>query len=69
MPVLKPTQIKVDHRGDLVIVQIGSSTMELPYEVALQFSQWLRVHGKAAKQKAGDLSRHWSAIAMLDPRE
>jgi hypothetical protein len=69
MPVLKPTQIKVDHRGDLVIVQIGSSTMELPYEVAIQFSQWLRVHGKAAKRIAGDMSRHWSAIAMLDPRE
>jgi len=69
MSLLQPTQIRVDHEGDLVVVQIGSSTMKLPYEVAIQFSQWLRVHGKAAKRAAGDMSRHWSAIAALDARE
>lgn len=69
MSVLKPTNIHVDHEGDLVTLRIGDSIMKLPYEVAIQLSQWLRVHGKAAKRTAGDMSRHWSAIAALDARE
>ena len=39
---------------------------KMPYETALQLSQWLRVRGKEAKRRAGDMSRHLSAVGILD---
>jgi hypothetical protein len=36
------------------------------YETALKVSQLLRVHAKKAKRRAGDVSRHWSVIGMLE---
>lgn len=50
--------------GEIVIMQIGDSEIRMGYEAAIQLSQWLRVRGKEAKRKSGDMSRHWSAIAV-----
>lgn len=55
--------------GEQVILRIGDAEIRMGYEAAIQLSQWLRVRGKEAKRKAGDMSRHWSAIAMLEHME
>lgn len=65
-PLLSRQHIAVDTEGDLVTLTFGSSTVKMPYETALQLSQWLRVRGKEAKRRAGDQSRHWSVIASID---
>lgn len=64
--LLSRQRISVDTEGDLVTLTVGNATLKMPYETALQLSQWLRVRGKEAKRRAGDMSRHWSAVAVLD---
>lgn len=65
-PLLSRQRISVQARGDMVRLSIGNADIDMPYETAIQLSQWLRVRGKEAKRQAGDMSRHWSAIALLD---
>lgn len=65
-PLLSRQRIAVEARGDLVRMSIGNTHIDMPYETALQLSQWLRLRGKEAKRRAGDMSRHWSALAVLD---
>lgn len=67
--LLTKQQIAVTADGELVAIQIGSSTLRIHYEDALQLSQWIRVRAKQAKNACGDRSRHWSAIAFLDGLE
>lgn len=69
MSVLKPIDIAVSSEGELVALKIGSSVMKMNYEDALKLSQWLRIRAKEAKKRAGDMSRHWSAIGTLDDPE
>lgn len=63
--LLSKQRIAVGAEGELVTLSIGNATIKMPYETAIQLSQWLRVRGKEAKRQAGDMSRHWSAIAVL----
>jgi hypothetical protein len=65
-PLLSRQHMSVATEGELVALTIGNATIKMPYETAIQLSQWLRVRGKEAKRMAGDSSRHWSAIAVLD---
>lgn len=65
-PLLSRQRMSVEARGDLVRLTIGNAEIDMPYETAIQLSQWLRVRGKEAKRSAGDMSRHWSAIALID---
>ncbi len=65
-PLLSRQRISVEARGDLVRLSVGNADIDMPYETAIQLSQWLRVRGKEAKRRAGDMSRHWSAVAILD---
>ena len=65
-PLLSKQRISVVARGDMVRLSIGNADIDMPYETAIQLSQWLRVRGKEAKRQAGDMSRHWSAVASLD---
>jgi hypothetical protein len=69
MSLMKPTQFAVRAEGELVVLRIGDSEIKMGYEAAIQLSQWLRVRGKQAKKQAGDMSRHWSAIGILDGLE
>jgi hypothetical protein len=55
--------VSADH--DVVVMELGNVGVRLPYAVALQLSQWLRIRGKEAKKNAGDVRRHWSAIGIL----
>ena len=69
--IIKPSlfrseELAISDRGEYVEVRIGNSTLTFPYEDALRFSQLVRVHAKRAKRRAGDTSRHWSAIAVLE---
>lgn len=44
---------------------LGNVEVKLPYETALQLSQWLRVRAKEAKNYAGNTAMHWSLIATM----
>jgi len=65
-PLLSKQRMSVAIEGDLVKLTIGNSDIRMPYEAALQLSQWLRVRGKEAKRNAGDVSRHWSAVGLIE---
>lgn len=64
-PVFKEEHVVLSDEGELVHVKIGADTLTFHYEDALKISHMLRMHAKRAKQRAGDTSRHWSAIANL----
>ena len=63
--LLKREQISVRQDGGTVILTAGTAEATIPYEAALQISQWIRVRAKESQTRAGDLSRHWSKIAAL----
>ena len=65
MDLLKKERIAVESEGDLVHIHLGNVQVSLQYEAALLLSQWIRVRAKEAKRRAGDKSRHWSAIGTL----
>lgn len=67
--LLQPTQIVVTPVGELVEIKIGNTTLHIHYEEALRLSQMIRVKAKEAKRLAGDMSRHWSAVATLSNLE
>jgi hypothetical protein len=60
--MLRCRGLEVYGEGHIVMLKAGGVTAGLPFEVAHQFSQWLRLHGKEAKRNAGEHS-HWSKIA------
>lgn len=64
--LLTPQHVAVNTEGELVTITVGNSTLKLHYESALKLSQWIRVRAKEAKRRAGDQSRHWSVVAVLD---
>jgi hypothetical protein len=64
--LLTQQAIAVTAEGELVAIRVGNSTLRIHYEDALKLSQWIRVRAKEAKRRAGDMSRHWSAIALLE---
>ena len=64
--LLTPQKIAVGTEGELVTITVGNSTLKMGYEDALKLSQWIRTRAKQAKRFAGDQSRHWSALAVLD---
>lgn len=63
--LLQRTRMAVAAEGDTVVLTIGNTDLRMPYETALQLSQWLRVRAKEAKRTAGDNSRHWSVVGIL----
>lgn len=65
-PLMKPTEIAVESKGENVLLIVGNSTLTMHYEDALKISQWIRMRAKQSKRNAGDTSRHWSGLAMLD---
>ena len=64
--LLHAAKLEVADRGDKVYLTIGNSVKVMDYQTALQLSQWLRMHAKKAKKTAGDMSRHWSAIGVIE---
>jgi hypothetical protein len=67
--LLSRQRISVEIEGELVALVVGNATLRMPYETALQLSQFLRVRGKQAKKLVGDNSRHWSAVGYLEGLE
>ncbi len=63
---LKRRGVSVGVNGQLVALQVGNTTVQMPYEAALQVSQWLRIHGRTAKRIAGDPSQTWGVLATLE---
>lgn len=66
---MSPEQVAVSSEGELVVIQIGNSTLKMHYEDALKISQFIRVRAKEAKRRAGDVSRHWSAVGIMEGTE
>lgn len=64
--LLTPQRLSVESQGETVIIRVGNSELKMHYEDALKISQWIRSRAKEAKRRAGDMSRHWSAIGILD---
>ena len=64
--LLSRQRIEVRAAGESVVLAVGNGEITMHYETALQLSQWLRVRAKQAKRTAGDISRHWSAVGVLD---
>jgi len=67
--LLQKQRVEVKTEGTLVVLKVGNSEMKMDYETAIQLSTWLRVRGKEAKRIAGDDSRHWTIIGVLDAVE
>lgn len=65
-PLLTPQHLAVSSEGEIVVITIGNSDLRMHYADALKVSQWIRVRAKEAKRRAGDVSRHWSGLAMLE---
>jgi len=64
--LLSRQRISVQTEGELVVLNLGNVEVKMPYATAIQLSQWLRVRGKQAKTVAGDTSRHWSVLGILE---
>lgn len=65
-PQMKLERLEVREEGENVVLVIGDSEVRFHYETALKLSQWLRVRAKQAKKRAGDVSRHWSTLGVLE---
>lgn len=65
-PILARQRISVSDKGPMVVLQFGNVDIKMGYEDALQFAAWVRVHAKKAKRTAGDQSRTWRAVALLE---
>lgn len=61
--MLKRERIAVGTQGGCVVAQLGATEAKLPYQAAFPIAQWLRLRAKESKLRAGDVTRHWSAIA------
>ena len=62
---LSKKQIAVGSEHDMVVIKVGNIRWKMKYEDALLLSQWIRIRAKEAKRRAGDISRHWSAIGIM----
>lgn len=65
-PLLARQRISAAPDGELVRLNFGNVEIKMGYEDALQFAAWVRVSAKQAKRAAGDQSRTWRAVAMLE---
>ena len=65
-PMRTKMDIKTTAVGETTIITIGNSTLEMHYTDAFQLAHWIRMAAKQAKMNAGDTSRHWSVIGVLD---
>lgn len=64
--LLTKQQVEVTSEGELVCIKVGNSVLKIHYTDALPISQFIRVRAKEAKKRAGDSSRHWSAVGTLE---
>ena len=67
--MFKKTPYDVLQQNDQVVLRIGNADITMAYEDAIVLGQKLRYRGKQAKAFAGDISRHWSVIAVLGDAE
>lgn len=63
--LLKMKNLSVSHEGALVCLQIGNTVAKLPYDNAFEISQALRVHGKLARNFAGEKAG-WQKLSGVD---
>lgn len=59
--LLKKEQIEVKQEQGLVVITASTTRIAIPYDAAIQVSQWVRARAKESQMRAGD-NRHWSKI-------
>ncbi len=62
--VLKKHDIAVRQEGGTVVLTAGPTMAAMPYQAALQISQFIRLKAKESQTRAGDVTRHWSKITQ-----
>ena len=61
---LKKHDIAVHAEGAAVVLLAGDAMATIPYQAALQISQFIRLKAKESQTRAGDVTRHWSKITQ-----
>ena len=67
--LFKRANVSVVHAGETVTLEFGNVEIVMHYADALQFSQWVRLHAKAAKRESGDKSRVIQLVGILSDAE
>ena len=67
--LLKKEQIAVRHEGSIVVLTASGADAAMPYQAALEVSQWIRQRAKESQMRAGDVTRHWSKVKQAHEQE
>lgn len=62
--MLTKERIAVAWRPQVVALKLAGAEMDLGYQAAQKIAQWIRLHAKQSKRRAGDVTRHWSQIVQ-----
>lgn len=68
MAVLKPTQMGADDELDMVVIRLGDLKPMVPYQIALEIQQSIRVACKEAARFDRASARFWRELEKEDPR-
>lgn len=63
--ILQRTPYGCRVEGTMVVMTIGTGSVTMTYEMALQLGTFLRYTGKLAKQASGDHSKRFHIVADL----
>ena len=63
--MLKYDNVRIRAVGEIVEMDFGSVKFQLDYDLALQLSQLLRLHGRDAKRKATVFHKVISSMGIL----
>lgn len=55
-----------DGKADYIVVVLGTTKIELPYDVALKLGTWIRHAAQTAKRNAGDKSKEIVITGTLE---
>ena len=68
MEVLKPTQMGADDKLDMVVIRLGDLRPMVPYQIALEIQQSIRVACKEAARFDRASAKFWRELETEDPR-
>jgi hypothetical protein len=66
--VLKPTQMGADDTLDMVVIRLGDLKPRVPYQIALEIAQSIRVGCKEAARFHRAPAKFWRELEKEDPR-
>lgn len=66
--LLTPTQMGADDKEDMVVIRLGELKPMIPYQIALEIAQSIRVGCKEAARHDRASAKFWRELDMEDPR-